>query len=141
VAPADAVARAAHESDLVKAGAPAAVLLTERATTSALAKSLGVALRGRLSVVEIQVAADPSPLAAAFGDQESLPRLLASKDAHASAAAFAAGAEAFDGDLKDRKAVLAWLETFALKEKRAPEAAAPEAEGGWPEGFSSRAGI
>ena len=88
--------------NIAKVPGPLAVLLTERATTSALAKSLGVALRGRLSIVEVQAS---SELGEAVHGDESLPRFVASKDAMDAAALKTA--DAFDGDLRDRSAVLA----------------------------------
>ena len=138
VVPGDAVARVESEGALAKAGAPLAVLLTERATTSALAKSIGVAFRGRLSVVEVRVADEPSPLAGALRrDGDELPVLLAGADAFTSREALTA----YDGDLKDRGAVVAWLEGFALKEKKASSSAKAEAaaepaeEAAWPAGY------
>ena len=137
VVPGDAVTRVESEGALAKVGAPLAVLLTERSTTSALAKSLGVAFRGRLAVAEVVVADEPSPIAAALtraGD--AYPALLASADTFASREALTA----YDGDLKDRQAVVAWLEGFALKEKKATQAAGAKkeeekAEEDWPEGY------
>ena len=138
VVPGDAVSRVESEGALAKAGAPLAVLLTERATTSALAKSIGVAFRGRLSVVEVRVADEPSPLAGALSrDGDELPVLLAGADAFTSRDALTA----YDGDLKDRGAVVEWLEGFALKEKKASSSAKAEAaaepaeEAAWPAGY------
>merc|ERR1719271_906514 len=50
-------------------------------------------------------------------------------------------ADAFDGDLRDRSAVLEWLETFALKERRPASSAKKEEkprenEEGWPAGYA-----
>jgi hypothetical protein len=135
VFPADSVARVASKDELAKVPGPLAVLLTERATTSALAKSLGVALRGRLSIIEVQ---SSSELGEAVHGDESLPRFVASKDAMDAAALKTA--ESYEGDLRDRSAVLEWLETFALKERRPASSSkkaeeAPKEEG-WPAGYS-----
>ena len=136
VFPADSVARVASKDELAKVPGPLAVLLTERATTSALAKSLGVALRGRLSIVEVQ---SSSELGEAVHGDEALPRFVASKESMD--AASLKTADAFEGDLRDRSAVLEWLETFALKERRPASSAkkeeTPQAnEEGWPAGYS-----
>mmetsp|Transcript_6118 Transcript_6118/g.18099 ORF Transcript_6118/g.18099 Transcript_6118/m.18099 type:complete len:763 (+) Transcript_6118:221-2509(+) len=135
VMPTDAVERVTDASDLTALG-PSAILLTERITTSALAKSLGVALRGRLAVAEVLVDKSPTPLAAALaGDAPTLPTLLASKNAYAAGAAL----DEYDGDLKDREAVLKWLEGYASKERKAKEPKKdkkePAAPGGWPKEF------
>ena len=83
---------------------------------------------------------DPSPLAEALASEgDSYPKLLASRAAY-SADGFAP--EAYEGDLKDRAAVVAWLETFALKERKASSApkTGTEDEGAtdaaaWPAGY------
>jgi len=136
VMPTDAVERVT-DAKALKAAGPAAVLLTERITTSALAKSLGVALRGRLAVAEVLVDKNPTPLAKALaGDDATLPKLLASKKAYKDGDAL----DEYTGDLKDREAVLAWLEGYASKERKAkPEKKATKDEapapGDWPKEY------
>ena len=90
---------------------PVAILVTERTTTSSLAKSLALSLRGRLALVEIH---KDDATEYMTPEDEELPKLLI-KD------------EAYDGDLKDRGAVLAWLEARALSkdEKISSDTAAP----------------
>ncbi|KAH8073912.1 voltage-gated potassium channel [Aureococcus anophagefferens] len=69
-------------------------------------------------------------------DGDELPVLLAGADAFTSREALTA----YDGDLKDRGAVVEWLEA-ALKEKKASSSAKAEAaaepaeEAGWPAGY------
>jgi len=136
----DVVRRVDTEAALASVSGPVAVLLTERSTTSALAKSLGVALRGRMSVLEVLVDSDdPSELADALvaDDSVALPRLVAA----ASAASAADLANVYDGDAKDRVSVLSFLERYASKEKAAPEktgAAVKEEAKGWPSDYKRR---
>jgi len=135
VFPSQAVTRVASAEELKQVEGPLAVLLTERSTTSALAKSLGVALRGRLRIVEVQA---PSDLSEAMSSAGDLPKFYAMKSDVKDPAAFKTAA-AFDGDLRDRAAVLAWLETFALKDRRAPaakKAAAEQPADDWPAGYA-----
>uniref|UniRef100_A0A6S8BNA8 Thioredoxin domain-containing protein n=1 Tax=Aureoumbra lagunensis TaxID=44058 RepID=A0A6S8BNA8_9STRA len=99
--------------DLVKRGSevisssplPTVALITERSTTSALTKSLAVAMRDRLQIVELS----PGE-AETFADaDDELPKLVAlSKDS--------TEIETYGGSLKSRNEILTWLESKALSE-------------------------
>jgi hypothetical protein len=111
VMPSDLVVRVDSELALATLGAPLAVVLTERLTTSAFAKSIGVAFRGRLAVAEVHVSGDMSSLAATLSlPSETLPALRA-------CASTSDAMTAYDGNIKDRMAAIAWLESFAHKDK------------------------
>lgn len=104
--PTDAVERVESLSGLTYE-LPTAVIVTERSTTSAMAKSLGMPLVDRLKLVEIGVA----DAAGLVDEGEPLPALLRVD-------AGGVVTSKYEGDFKDRAAVLAWLEELALKEPK-----------------------
>lgn len=106
--PNDVVKRVKSLQEVSSIELPLAALVTERSTTSPLAKSLGVALRGRLALVEVSTSGDLAPRIA--GSRE--PPVLAIVEPSSFEAI-----EVYEGSLKEREAVLKWLEQHALKER------------------------
>lgn len=106
--PNDVVRRVKSVEEVSSIELPVAVLVTERSTTSPLAKSLGVALRGRLALVEVSTSDDLASRIA--GSRE--PPVLATVDPSSFEAI-----KVYEGSLKEREAVLTWLEQHALKER------------------------